>query len=267
MKTNPLIQANIKIGKISQRTFDKADMCARELWRKKKYHSKKYTTSDDELMGMISTPVQNFINNKTLRINLQTDKIDLLIRASQISRISAVKNVSTRKGIASLPSLLTNHYAKWIKTTYTNNDFFHESRDLVINLGKEFYKSRKNIGKNGGCHAALASRFLFFSNPEMPVFNYSAKLGTKLGLKGTTATKIPNYYKIIGKSYIDNWKYLKKFKMPLSNHISDEYWLKVKESGWWQRRVLDIALLLHYRIFTEKKFIRDSLNLRVKRYL
>lgn len=267
MNNTQVNQPNIKVGRISSRTFDKADMCARELWRKRKYHRKKNTTSDDELMGLISTPVQNFLNKKTLRVNLQTDKVNLLIRASQISRISAVKNVSIRKGISSLPALLNIHYGKWSKTTYTKNDFYYESRDLVINLGNVFYKPRRNIGNNGGCHAALASRFLFFSNPEMPIFNYSANLATKLGLKGSTAKRIPAYYQAIGKAYIDNWKYLKKFKMPLSNHISDDYWLQVKESGWWQRRVLDIALLLHYRIFTEKKFIRDSLNVRVKRYL
>ena len=258
--------SNFKII-LSKSTLDKADMCARELWRSKKYNKKKNPTSDDELIGLLSKPINNYLKGKTLRVNLSPKNIELLINASQMTRISSVKNVSIRKGIFILPNLL-NQYRQNIKNiAIDNSNFYYPARDMVIDLGEHFYKKRKNIGINGGCHAALSTRFLFFASPTLPIFNYSSKIASSFKLNGKVANRIPSYYEIIASIYLRNWKNLKNYQMPLSNHIDDDYWLLIKENGWWQRRVLDIALLLHFKIFTEKQFNNDAIKVNIKKYI
>ena len=43
---------------------------------------KKNTTSDDELIGLLSKPINNYLKGKTLRVNLSPKNIELLINAS-----------------------------------------------------------------------------------------------------------------------------------------------------------------------------------------
>ncbi len=252
---------------LSKNLLDKADMCARELWRSKKYNKKKNTTSDDELIGLLSKPINHYLKGKTLRVNLSPKNIELLINASQMTRISSVKNVSIRKGIFALPNLLIQYRTNIKNIAVDNSNFYYPARDIVIDLGKNFYKKRRNIGINGGCHAALSTRFLFFSLPILPIFNYSTKIASLFKLNGKVANRIPSYYEIIASIYLRNWKNLKNYQMPLSNHIDDDYWLLIKENGWWQRRVLDIALLLYTKKFNEKQFINDAIKVKANKYL
>ena len=50
---------------------------------------------------------------------------------------------------------------------------------------------------------------------------------------------------------VSNSSQLSKYEIPESNGLIDDMiYLEVKSSDWWQRRVLDIALLLHFNVTT-----------------
>ena len=41
--------------------------------------------------------------------------------------------------------------------------------------------------------------------------------------------------------------------MPKPTILGDDVWTRAKKNGWWQRRVLDLALLLRFRVFVARR--------------
>jgi hypothetical protein len=44
--------------------------------------------------------------------------------------------------------------------------------------------------------------------------------------------------------------------MPLPTILSDQEWEEIRKSGWWQRRVLDLCVVLRFQLFEVKDFVR-----------
>ena len=78
-----------------------------------------------------------------------------------------------------------------------------------------------------------------------------AKGKNAIELTSRPEAAIHYYYQIFHMCMVSNSSQLSKYEIPESNGLVDDMiYNEVKYSDWWQRRVLDIALLLHFNVTT-----------------
>ncbi len=256
---------NLRPISIRTKTIELADWCARELWRGYKYNNGLITISDDCLLYKFSTSIKKYQYKITKAINLKDSDVNELMTATQI-KLRSYKKFSIRKGIRILSYRIDNYYSWYFQNFRNDRDFHILMPCFVYEVGKDFYNGVTKNPQNG-CYGAFASRLLFFAAPELPIFNYSLELAKSLGLKSILpVNNLEIYYDIVAAEYINHWGKLVNYQMPLSRYLDDNSWLLIKESGWWQRRIFDIALLLHFKLFDASQFIFDIPNTPNRKY-
>jgi hypothetical protein len=141
-----------------------------------------------------------------------------------------------------------NYISDCVKSA-TKSDKWKASSAYVWQGGKELVDV--NVQTNAGFRIPLATRILFFALPSMPIANFSNGLAKSLNLQSRPEAAIHYYYQIFHTCMASNSSQLSKYEIPGSNGLVDDMIYKeVKNSDWWQRRVLDIALLLHFNVTT-----------------
>ena len=63
---------------------------------------------------------------------------------------------------------------------------------------------------------------------------------------------LPYFNAIMAKGMVTNKVLLAKTLMPQPTVMSLTLWKRAEKNGWWKRRVLDLALLLHFRCMTAR---------------
>jgi hypothetical protein len=91
-------------------------------------------------------------------------------------------------------------------------------------------------------HIMLATRILFFVMPNVTVFNFSPEIERILSLKGERDETIFMYQEKLWEGLKLNWSNLCDYDMPLPKDIDKRIYDLAKNSGWWQRRIYDLAL-------------------------
>jgi hypothetical protein len=94
-------------------------------------------------------------------------------------------------------------------------------------------------------HIMLATRILFFVMPNVTVFNFSPEIEKVLSLKGDREDTIFIYQEKLWDGLKLNWSNLCEYDMPPPKDIDRKIYDLAKQSGWWQRRVYDLALKLY----------------------
>ena len=117
--------------------------------------------------------------------------------------------------------------------------------------GREFTKelartlNARSAGLRGGVQRAYASRVLLFALPEIHVYNYSEPLVKRLkanfGLMGDTVDEV---FELMDKLYLQHEKELKNLPRPT---FPSNLKASIKQGDWWERRVLDLAVLQNWK--------------------
>jgi hypothetical protein len=92
----------------------------------------------------------------------------------------------------------------------------------------------------------LASRILFFNVPNIRIYNISSALARNLQLTGRPVNYHHQFRQKMDKFLSHNRTQLSKFSLPQHSHLDKRVWDQIKQTDWWQRRVLDLALLIHF---------------------
>ena len=83
----------------------------------------------------------------------------------------------------------------------------------------------------------------------MPIANFSTGLAKALHVQSRAEAAIHPFYQIFHDCLAINAKQLTKYQMPQSISIlDDDIYAEAKNSDWWHRRVIDLALLLHFNV-------------------
>jgi hypothetical protein len=162
--------------------------------------------------------------------------------------------LNKQKGLDSIRLDIVRIYRGWKKKNHIKRSSTKPA-DAVSKLGEEFFK--KYNKKKSGVHIALASRILFFAVPDMMFFNYSNQIATALGFPTYKPVQIIHqYYKVLETGLNLNWQELIKFDMPLAAiELPDDLWMTARNNGWWQRRIFDLALIIHLCNKKPKQFL------------
>jgi hypothetical protein len=210
----------------------------------------KHKLSDKELLNYFANEWQELLKNKK-PISYTKIMVDKLIYSCGLRP----QNLSNRKR----PNInfyfngnhLAQRYLNSIKTL-RNNQYTY-ARSAMSKLGDELDASKGSRGniKGYGNQRAFASRILFFAIPQMYFFNYSPTLKEKLKedwkVKGVEHNKAYTFMNRLLKRYESKIK-----KLPRPNFASDcsaEIATLIANNNWWERRVLDLAVLENWECF------------------
>jgi len=255
----PRVRVRKRVPVFSKHALDLADVCCRELWRGRRYYDDTLQTSEEELLRRLSIP---FLSD-SLGIDrgnyqdITVDTVKSFIIVAGLKQMNITQsNRDDVKGIETIKKIISSRLRKSLRNVYATN--FHE---LTLELTDELSKAFHKLSKTGSTKAAcipLATRLLFFTAPNLPVFMYSDDLGEALKVNKTNKTEgLSEFYESMRLGLEANWQILREYQMPfLTDKITaDEAWLEARENGWWQRRILDLACVINFTEVKPKDFL------------
>jgi hypothetical protein len=243
-----------------------ADVCARELWAGRGYDDGKpllgkkklipgtrrefsqMQLSDEKLLYLCSGRFMQM--TLSIRAQLPHRMSEAFVRDDfmKVARLNVLKahlsNLAIANGINYLYSTTVVDYRLW-KSVESPEIFSIYAIPFILSVGDAFFNP--TASNHAGAQIALASRLLFFTAPDLPLYNYSKDIAIGLRLnEGITSTQLPQYIEKLHDGYLKNWRNLSKFEMPTSTLIHPQIWNRARNAGWWQRRVYDLALVMYF---------------------
>jgi hypothetical protein len=231
-----------------------ADICAREIWMGKGFvRYGRQPTSEEELLERFA-PSGLALKNSASATNFSLDSIDKLAKVSKLQNFQY--QTPYQNGI--------NHFHSTVYPTYTlwkngSNKLKRHQYPTEINLNWNKLIEPTSQGPKGlRTHERIqiANRVLFFALPEMPFFITSKFLRDKVGLFGNNKKKLLKVFNDeMAEGLKLNKSLLSKFTLPPATTMNSQLWGYINQSDWWQRRVLDLAMLIHQNqniVFTKK---------------
>jgi hypothetical protein len=256
-----------KVPNFSHAALRLADICAREIWVGKNYKQERFLEAEIEITqknadGNLEPFVRNaltsdevflhvlsphFLRHSRSQISwrytssLNETNIKAYIKVSRLSqREMRTNNFNLAAGMHFLNNDALTSYKQWIRTESPEN-YWKFAADLVERFSLSMTNNPTIPGL--GSFPTAASRILFMSAPDMPFFNMSADIYQKLSLGNEdNNVKIQLFYETLAEGLERNWALLSEFDMPKFHNHHDELWLRIRNSGWWQRRIYDLAL-------------------------
>ena len=110
----------------------------------------------------------------------------------------------------------------------------------------------KNVKTNGGYIIVLAYRILFFALPQLTIFNFSKDLIKALQLATRPQVAIYKFQEIFENGLAVNKSKLSSYPIPKLHRLANQnlYTASLVQGDWWQRRILDLAVRLHFKTVT-----------------
>lgn len=257
-----------QVPNLSLSSIQLADICAKQIWvgidystgktitgKKETYRTSEdgyksasvrtVTLSDELFLETFATPFLSSVQDSKIKCDtfINDSDIENLIDVTQ-NLYSKIKksNVDKQNGLTVLMADILHVYETWDKEL-SNTSSSKDATQITLSLAEAFFKSKND---EEGAQISLASRLLFFAIPDMPLYNYSSGIATGLNLKGSPKGFIGDYLDSLEDGYLRNWEMLSRFEMPLPLSLDKEIWSKARNSGWWQRRIYDLALKFYY---------------------
>ncbi len=256
-----------KVPNFSHAAIRLADICAKEIWVGKNYKQDKILEAPIELEqknseGDYITTVKNSLTSDEVFLHvfsphfLQYSKSKISWRYTRslnitnlqayikVSRLSQKEirgsNFNLQAGLTFLNSQAITEYKTWVRNE-SSKDYWKAAADLVAKFSLSMTNTPAQSGL--GSFPTAASRILFMAAPDMPFFNMSLDIYQKLGIGSEdNNVKIKLFYETLAEGLERNWALLSEFDMPKFHNHHDELWLRIRNSGWWQRRIYDLAL-------------------------
>ena len=250
---------HITVPKFSASHLALAEVCATELWNGFDYQTgKALPVSDEALLVMFATPTfAMYASPRTQQTFTELDVRDL-IRVARLKALFRSTQVTDFQGaITAYRKTALAAYRGWKnKTIKLSNPYDYATR-ATLDWSPKFVNNSR-VSPNGNHRVPLACRILFFAMPDMMVFNFSNGLATKMRLQSRPQAALPYFNKYLYEGLHHNKVLLKNLKMPQSTTLNKEIWHAANKNDWWQRRVLDLALLLHFGVVAATPQLRTK---------
>lgn len=242
----------LAVPKLTPYEVKLGELCALDLWDGIDYQTGKHIERDEIFLGNFAAPAASLYSGKSKTLNVSVQDLHNFVIVGGMKNLYQTSNgTDLAKGIAAYPSAVLPSYTSWKKkkTTQSSVDL---ATKLTLDWSPTFVKN-PNLGSRVGNHrVSLACRFLFFALPEFPLYNFSEALSESLNLQKRPQAALPYFNEILAEGMITNRVLLSKTVMPQPTSMSLVLWKKADRNGWWKRRVLDLALLLHFKRMTSR---------------
>lgn len=214
----------------------------------------KYRLSDKELLqyyGGIWTRAikhnkQVKYKNPTIRKLIESCKVwKSQIKNPKLPNISFFLNDPLVRG--KYLKALTNPLKQRVRWQY--------GADFTTELSKELNASKgsKSYVKGYGNQRAFASRILFFAMPQIHCYNYTSPLLRRLECHcGLADNKVETVFSLMNDLFVLHEKKLRALPHPKFSEANGLAKV-IREGDWWERRVLDLAVLQNWKCFCISK--------------
>ena len=243
----PKGKAHKTAPKFSLAELDLANDCAKLLWHGISFETAKSCVSDEELMSYFASPIQQYFTKQKSSLSFDLNHLHRLIIAAGLKPMLRMQHELSYPQFEQFLSQNFISYENEIKKVSNFTDLWKASSAFMKHAGKSLVDV--NVQTNAGYRVPLATRILFFALPTYPLANFSNGLAKSLNLQSRPEAAIHPFYQIFHDCLVNNNKQLRKYEMPQSlGVLDDDIYLAVRNSDWWHRRVIDIALLLHFNV-------------------
>lgn len=246
-KKMPPSRIPLPVPRFSKGDIDRANKCAVLLWNGFDYQDGARITSDETFFRYFFVQRQNVVLNGARFDPAMIH--DLIITSKLKAMLRQTKQMSLLK------------MDRWFHRDYFNTINRHRSligsqyrlsvgTNLVDNVAQAVV--RNGVSKSAGYRIAFSTRLLFFACPEYLIYNYSNPLGEKKMLyPSRPQVAYPRYAPDMLDGLQKNWKWLKRYNVPKPTlRFRDPIIDALRKTDWWARRVLDLALLLHFKVYS-----------------
>ena len=242
----------LAVPKLSPYEVKLAELCALDLWDGIDYQTGEHIERDEVFLGNFSLPAASLYSGRRTTLNVSVQDLhNFVIVAGLKSQYQTSNGTDLAKGITAFNSAVIPPYKIWKKKATTQSPVDLVTK-AVLDWCPSFVKN-PNIGSKDGNHrVSLACRFLFFAFPDFPVFNFSKALQKSLILQTRPQDALPYFNSIMTQGMVTNRVLLAKTVMPQPTVMSLILWKRAEKNGWWERRELDLALLLHFGCMTAR---------------
>lgn len=244
-----------------------AQECALELWRGVDFESdSEKEKSDEELLHHFSGSFNLILQNPNSAIRVTELEVRQLARIARIKAFyRSTINTDFTAGINAVEVDATQYLHQWRGRTAGASRKSCAIK-AVVDVARSFV-SNPLPSINGNYRVPLASRLLFYSVPEMPIFAFSNALAQKLQLQTRPQAAYPFFFDLMYKGIWTNKRRLSMLNMPTSYLLSAAQQRSIERKGWWIRRVLDLALLNHFNLASPKISMIQAANANAHNYL
>ena len=225
-----------------------AYLCAWHLWDGLDFETgKEIECSDEDLLVRFAVSFQATRANPTRQF-ITEQNIRQLIRVARLKALfRSANSTDFQKGIRAIKKSTIPIYNSWrfAKRRLTPTGY---ATKAILELGMGFVNQSHSSSINGNYRVPLASRILFFAVPDMLLFNYSNGLGKAMNFQSRPQAAISYFNQELHEGLQRNQALLARCKLPPPISLNHDMWKEIEKHGWWQRRVLDIALLIHFNV-------------------
>lgn len=232
------------IQKFTKAELDIADLCARALWHGISFETGNKVTSDAWLLDAFATPFYQ-ISSTTSKVNISDIDVHALVVACVLyATFRDTNKTHYNAGINCISSNIYPIYTNYLnKIGYMNVEQYGAL--AVKELSNALAMQPANHNKPHPHRTVLSSRIMFFLVPTMPCFNMNNSVALIYGLQSRPFAYRDEYCTLMYNGLQANSSLLNQYTLPqCTDELASETWAKVNASDWWQRRILDIAILI-----------------------
>lgn len=255
--------SKVQVPYLSESAIHLGHVCALETWQGYSYATGKpfsapltvhhpetktnsseiVVLSDEYFIDRLSTQLFSIIKPKYFKNTFPIDESFL----DEFRKVAGLMQTERRGpkpnyagGLSFLKKLIANDYR-----SYQNLPNIHDKKFKAIKYAENLsvaFTTQKLPNATESEHVMLSTRLLFFVMPNCLVFNYSPEIAKGLKLSGNAKNDIAEYQEKMWEGLNANWATLCKYDMPLPKHLNSYIYDVAKKSGWWQRRIFDLAM-------------------------
>jgi hypothetical protein len=226
-----------------------AERCALLLWQGTDYETgKTMEVSDAEFLAEYALACDYKRRNPQSPFQIDETSLRRLIRVGKLKAMYRSTNpLDFANGLAVLEGIVQQYHRLLSGSMALSEADFAEQ--ISLDFGRSFVTWTRVPTRNGNYRLAFASRVLTYSFPLLPIFNFSNGVASKLRFQSRPQAALPHYFKELANGLVTNQQLIFSLTPPHEpSGMSVVTWQGIIAKGWWQRRVLDIALLLRLGI-------------------
>lgn len=248
----------IPVPKFTAFEIKQAELCATALWEGIDFRTNKLMISDQLLLNNFFVSFQRLVRRPTLPSIITIPQLQELIRVAELKAMyRSTLPLDFNKGISSITTQVVPIYKASVGMQPAHTRL-NAGVKAVMDLSICWVNNPKK-SLNGNYRVPFSSRILFYCTPELMVFNFSNELAKKMQLQSRPQAALPQFNKLLEEGLQLNAVLLGKLKLPGRSALTESNWNKINKTDWWQRRVLDLALLIKFRISTpHSSFTRQA---------
>jgi len=243
-------QTPIPVPRFTVLEIKVAELCAEALWSGIDFRTNEFSEiSDETLLNNFYVSFQRLVRHPALPSLITETELKQLIRITDMKAMyRSTLKLDFPLGIDAIANQVVPIYRESIGRSPTFSRLNYGVKS-VMDLSLCWINNPKP-SINGNYRVPFSTRLLFFCAPEMMIFNFSNDLAKKMQLQTRPQAALRQFNELLERGLHTNRVLLNGLKLPQRSALNKTNWSRINRTDWWQRRVLDIALLIRFHIST-----------------